>query len=82
MNTIRQSNPTRVTVPAGMSELVRGSEAMLVAKLAPMVRQCDVALDMKPVKRIDEILRLVGLEAILVSHEEVAPETRVECHAA
>lgn len=115
MNTIRQSNPTRVTVPAGMSELVRGSEAMLVAKLAPMVRQEDVALDLAPVRRIDaagiaalislyhcayenghifsvynvlqridEILRLVGLEDILVSHEDVAhlSEPCVECPAA
>ena len=55
MNTIRQSNPTRVTVPAGMSELVRGSEAMLVAKLAPMVRQRDVALDLGDAARTEHL---------------------------
>lgn len=53
MNTISLSNPTRVNVPAGMNELVRGTDHLLVAQLAPMVREQDAVLDLASVHRID-----------------------------
>lgn len=54
MNTISsEANSIRVVAPTGMTELVRGSDHLLVAKLAPVVRQHDVALDLAPVERID-----------------------------
>ena len=84
---------------AELTELVRGNEEALLARLSPLVRRQSVALDLSPVKRIDaagiatlialraraqeaghcfsavnptprvaEILSLVGLERILVSH--------------
>lgn len=106
---------TRMSLPQGMTELVRGTDHVLVATVAPMVRQQDLLLDLGAIRRIDaagiaalislygcaheaghrfevchvapridEILRLVGLEAILVCHEEGAdqPEGCVECPAA
>lgn len=53
MNTVFQTNETRIVQLDGMTELVRGSDARLVATLAPMVRTDDVALDMAGVHRID-----------------------------
>lgn len=110
MNTISPSLLTRVTVPAGMDELVRGTDHLLVAKLAPVVRAQDVALDLTPVhridaagiaalislyhcaresghgfsvcnvdERIDGILRLVGLEHILVAHDDCPAPTPGAC---
>ncbi len=82
-----------------LTELVRGSEQSLLARLSPLVRNQDVTLDLGSVKRIDaagiaalialhtgahearhrfkvanlsphvaEILSLVGLGEILLSH--------------
>jgi ABC-type transporter Mla MlaB component len=118
MNTIIGEGKTaRVVAPGGITELVRGTDRILVATLAPMVRQYNVALDKAPIHRIDaagiaalislygcardaghtfsvcnvapridEILRLVGLEAILVCHEAVPmqapPKARLEQSAA
>jgi anti-anti-sigma factor len=110
MNIISEGNTTRVVAPGGMTELVRGTDHILVATLAPMVRQQDVALDIAPIHRIDaagiaalislygaahesghtfvvcnvapridDILRLVGLEAILVSHDMALPQRSENC---
>jgi len=82
-----------------LTELVRGQDQLLIARLAPVVRRQSVTLDLglveridaagiaalislyasahdaghrftvsNPSPRVDEILALVGLEAILVSH--------------
>jgi anti-anti-sigma factor len=87
-------------LPTGkMTELVRGCDQELKQRLAPLVRQRDVSLDLRNVERIDaagiavlislygwaqeaghsftvanashrvaEILALVGLDKILLSH--------------
>ena len=89
-----------VILPTGkMTELVRGCDHDLKLRLAPLVRQQDVSLDLRNVKRIDaagiavlislygsaheaghsftvanasprvaEILAIVGLDRILLSH--------------
>jgi anti-anti-sigma factor len=89
-----------VILPTGkMTELVRGCDEDLKARLAPLVRLHDVSLDLRNVERIDasgiavlislygwaheaghsftvanashrvaEILALVGLDKILLSH--------------
>jgi anti-anti-sigma factor len=101
------SNPMNMAIfPAGewiesaeLTELVRGQEESLLARLTPLVRRQSVTLDMSSVQRIDaagiaalislhasahqaghrftvanpshhvaEILALVGLERILLSH--------------
>jgi anti-anti-sigma factor len=90
------------TEQADLTELVRGNEQNLLARLCPLVRRHSVMLDMRSVERIDaagiaalislhaaaqetghcftvvnlsprvaEILSLVGLERILVSHNAV-----------
>lgn len=82
-----------------LTELVRGQDQLLIARLSPLVRRQSVTLDLGSVERIDaagiaalislyagahdaghcftvsnpsarveEILSLVGLEGILVSH--------------
>jgi anti-anti-sigma regulatory factor len=99
-----------------LTELVRGSEQGLLARLTPLVRRQSVSLDLRWVQRIDaagiaalislhanayeaghcftivnptphvaEILRLVGLERILLSHnaaERSYSESCLECPAA
>jgi anti-anti-sigma factor len=87
---------------SGLTELVRGNEECLLARLSPLVRRESVTLDLGQVKRIDaagiaalislygracetghcfsvtnpsphvaEILALVGLDRILLSHNVV-----------
>jgi anti-anti-sigma factor len=54
MNTeMTKTNGTMVMAPCGLTELVRGSDRDLVDRLAPVVRQRSVALDLKRVDRID-----------------------------
>jgi anti-anti-sigma factor len=53
MNNVFQNNETHVVVMDGLTELVRGNDARLVATLAPLVRDEDVDLDMNKVHRID-----------------------------
>lgn len=111
MNTMTsEAKMTRVIPPNGITELVRGTDHVLVATVAPMVRQQDVLLDLSAVlridaagiaalislygcardaghrfevcnvaARIDEILRLVGLETILVCHEAGVLHTGEAC---
>jgi anti-anti-sigma factor len=97
-----QPEPNRLTQVAGLAELVRGNEQILLAQLSPLARRQDMTLDLCAVERIDaagiaalialyaaareagyrftvanpsphvaEILALVGLERILVSHNAV-----------
>lgn len=100
-----------VIFPTGkMTELVRGCDEDLKARLAPLVRQHDVSLDMRNVERIDaagiavlislygwaheaghsftvanashrvaEILALVGLDRILLSHNMVQKPHSEQC---
>lgn len=116
MNTMIQRNERIVAAPAELTELVRGNEEELVARLAPVVREQSAALDMAQVRRIDaagiaalisiyglarnagnsfsicnvtphvaEILKLVGLDHILVAREVVQTmplERCLECPAA
>ena len=99
-----------VLAPAGMTELVRGEEQCLVQRVAPLLREKDVVLDLNRIERIDaagiaalislystarnyghtfsikcvsprvaEMLSLVRLDGILISHNVVfAPQ----CEAA
>lgn len=53
MNNVFQNSEAHVVEFEGMTELVRGNDARLVATLAPLVRAEDVALDMNHVHRID-----------------------------
>ena len=96
-------------------ELVRGTEATVLAELLPRVKNESVSLDLADVERIDaagiatlitlycssveagndftvispshhvlELLRLVGLESILVAGDKLSSRARscVECPAA
>lgn len=97
-----QLNEAPVVVSAEMTELVRGDEQRLVQRVAPLLRENNVTLDLNGIDRIDaagiaalislyscarnhgntfsvinvsprveEMLSLVGLEDILVSHNAV-----------
>ena len=97
-----QLNEAPVVVSAEMTELVRGDEQQLVQRVAPLLRENNVTLDLNGIDRIDaagiaalislyscarnhgntfsvinvsprveEMLSLVGLEDVLVSHNAV-----------
>ena len=99
-----------VVAPAEMTELVRGVEQCLVQRVAPLLRERDVVLDLNRIERIDaagiaalislystarnhghafsikcvsprvaEMLSLVGLDGILISHNAVFAS---QCEAA
>ena len=53
MNSALYQTHPRVVSLEGMTELVRGNDAQLVAMLAPVVRTESVALDLNHVNRID-----------------------------
>lgn len=53
MNAVLNQNDTRVVALEGMTELVRGTDTQLVAALAPVVRDENIALDLNEVNRID-----------------------------
>jgi anti-anti-sigma factor len=102
MNATFSANETLVVAPGEMTELVRGDEQCLIQRVAPLLREKSIALDLHKIDRIDaagiaalislystarnagnqftvcnvparvaEILSLVGLEHILVSHNAV-----------
>ena len=103
MNTaLCQPERAHVTAPDDMTELVRGEEQCLVQRVAPLLRERDVVLDLNRVDRIDaagiaalislystarhyghafsvkcvsprvaELLTLVRLDDILISHNAV-----------
>ena len=53
-------------VDDGMTELVRGTEARLVERLAPVVRRRSVALDLGRVERIDA----AGIAALITLYSD------------
>ncbi len=62
MNTrISNTNGAMVVAPCGLTELVRGQERELVEEMMPVVRQQNVALDLKKVDRIDA----AGISALI-----------------
>jgi len=103
MNTaLCQLEKALVTAPDDLTELVRGEEQCLVQRVAPLLRERDVVLDLNRVERIDaagiaalislystarehghsfavkcvsprvaEMLSLVRLDDILISHNVV-----------
>jgi anti-anti-sigma factor len=112
---IPSASNSPVVVIALNCELVRGSEAYVVEKVLPRVKQESVALDLSGVERIDaagiaalitlyctsveakteffvvdpsahvlELLRIVGLESILVAEDRPtgAKRLRMDCSAA
>jgi anti-anti-sigma factor len=104
---LNQLTEAVVATPPDMSELVRGNESCLIQRVAPLLRDQSVVLDLSAIDRIDaagiaalislygigrsaghrftvcnasvrvaEILTLVGLDPILVSHDAVwAPQS-------
>ena len=97
-----QPNQALLVAPFEMTELVRGDEEQLVQRIAPLLRENNVTLDLNGIDRIDaagiaalislyscarnhgntfsvmnvsprveEMLSLVGLEDVLVSHNAV-----------
>ena len=111
MNTaLCQPEAALVVAPAEMTELVRGEEQCLVQRVAPLLREKDVVLDLNQIERIDaagiaalialystahtyghsfsikclsprvsEMLSLVHLSDVLVSHNAVFAS---QCEAA
>ena len=101
-NALCSSMDELVVVPDTMTELVRGEEDCLVQRVAPLLREKDVVLDLNRIERIDaagiaalislystarhhghafsvkclsprvaEMLSLVRLDDVLVSHNAV-----------
>jgi anti-anti-sigma factor len=106
-----ETNQALVVTPAEMTELVRGDEQRLIQRVAPLLREKNVSLDLHKIERIDaagiaalislyssgrsagheftvcnvsarveEILALVGLEHILVSHNAVLGSQCEPCY--
>ena len=103
MNTaLCQPGEALVVAPDNMTELVRGDEQCLVQRVAPLLREKDVVLDLNRIERIDaagiaalislystartlgrtfsikcvsprveELLTLVRLDDVLISHNAV-----------
>ena len=100
--TFVDSNETLVVLPGDLTELVRGDEQCLVQRVAPLLREKSIALDLHKIDRIDaagiaalislystarnaghkftvcnvpervaEILELVGLAPVFLSHNAV-----------
>ncbi|HUH63029.1 MAG TPA: STAS domain-containing protein [Terracidiphilus sp.] len=62
MNTrMNNTNGAMVVAPCGLTELVRGHDRELIEEMTPVVRQQDVALDLKKVDRIDA----AGISALI-----------------
>jgi anti-anti-sigma factor len=109
--TLYEVNDALVVARAEMTELVRGDEQLLIQRVAPLLREKSVALDLRHVDRIDaagiaalislyssarnagnkftvcnvsprvaEILTLVGLEHIFVSHNAVLGSHCESCY--
>lgn len=112
MNTaLRQPDEALVVAPVDMTELVRGEEQCLVQRVAPLLREKNVILDLNRIERIDaagiaalislystarnhghsfsimcvsprvaEMLSLVRLDDILVSHNAVLASRCESCY--
>ena len=71
MNTaLCQTDQALVAVPDDMTELVRGQEQCLVQRVAPLLRETDVILDLNRVERIDAagIAALISLYSLARAH--------------
>jgi anti-anti-sigma factor len=55
-----------VVEPAGITELVRGTEQRLIALFAPLVRRQSIALDLGKVERIDA----AGIAALITLYSD------------
>lgn len=106
-NALCQPMEALVVVPDEMTELVRGEEQCLVQRVAPLLRESNVVLDLNQVERIDaagiaalislystarnygrtfsikcvsprvsEMLSLVHLDNVLISHNAVFASQR------
>ncbi|HEY1987453.1 MAG TPA: STAS domain-containing protein [Terracidiphilus sp.] len=54
MNSIYSAtSETSILAPLGMTELVRGSDQRLIQRLAPMLRETSITLDLHSLDRID-----------------------------
>lgn len=71
MNTaLCQPEATLVVTPADLTELVRGEDDCLVERVAPLLREKDVVLDLHRIDRIDAagIAALISLYSIARAH--------------
>src|SRR3954454_17125930 len=71
MNTaLCQPEEALVVAPAEMTELVRGEEQCLMQRVAPLLREQDVVLDLNRIERIDAagIAALISLYSIARSN--------------
>jgi anti-anti-sigma factor len=109
--TFFETNETLVVQPGEMTELVRGDEQGLIRRVAPLLREKSIALDLQHIDRIDaagvaalislystarnaghqfsvcnvservaEILELVGLGPIFLSHNAVYDSQCEPCY--
>lgn len=60
------ANRTELVSTGGITELVRGTDERLIERLAPMVRQTNVVLDLADVERIDA----AGISALIALYCE------------
>jgi anti-anti-sigma factor len=69
-NALCQPDEGTVVVPDYMTELVRGVEQCLVQRVAPLLRERDVVLDLNRVERIDAagIAALISLYSTALQH--------------
>ena len=110
--TFFEANETLVVSPSEMTELVRGDEQQLIQRVAPLLLEKNVALDLDKIDRIDaagvaalislystasnsghtfsvcnvsdrvaEILELVGLAPIFLSHNAIYGSQCEPCYA-
>ncbi len=55
------TNETLVLAPLGMTELVRGNDQRLIQRVAPLLREKSVTLDLQNIDRIDA----AGISALI-----------------
>ena len=67
---VQQLDEAFVVAPAEMTELVRGDEQCLVQRVAPLLRERDVVLDLNRIERIDAagIAALISLYSMAQNH--------------
>lgn len=65
-----QPEEALIVAPAEMTELVRGEEQCLVQRVAPLLREKDVVLDLNEIERIDAagIAVLISLYSLARAH--------------
>jgi len=65
-----QLNEALVGAPAEMTELVRGDEQLLIQRVAPLLRENNVTLDLNHIDRIDAagIAALISLYSTARNH--------------